>query len=218
MNITSCFQYEDLNRKILSFIKGHDLVCQEFIKVFSTIQIFSSAIDHLESSCPDKTINDNLRNFFHKYSKIKTSNFKKRKNEGLKIISIKKDLEKKIFTFTSIIETDSLYFNNIYFSNLQRESRFNDSAIKTDSKKFGLIEKILVLDQNRAIFYCKQLIFLSNPFWVQNHPELKLDFFLCKVTDQYFFEEIEKITKVFFFQLDNYTTFVSTFKMNHLFN
>ena len=32
LNITSCFQYEELNRKVLQFVKGKNKIAEEFIK------------------------------------------------------------------------------------------------------------------------------------------------------------------------------------------
>ena len=38
LNSVNCFQFEENNRKIVSFIKGRDLVGDEFFKLFSTYQ------------------------------------------------------------------------------------------------------------------------------------------------------------------------------------
>lgn len=80
-----------------------------------------------------------------------------------------------------------------------RKGSQDDSAITCESKKFGVIEKIFILNDSKAIVYCREIIFLTNPFWIKNFPQLKLEFFLCKLSDQFFFEEFEKITKFFFF-------------------
>ena len=36
LNITNCFQFEELNRKFMRFVHGKDLIGEEFIKTFST--------------------------------------------------------------------------------------------------------------------------------------------------------------------------------------
>lgn len=38
LNVTCLFQYEEVNRKIYSFIKGKDLIGKEFIKIFTVAQ------------------------------------------------------------------------------------------------------------------------------------------------------------------------------------
>ena len=38
VNLINCFVYEKLNRKLINLVKGKDLIGEEFIKNFSTLQ------------------------------------------------------------------------------------------------------------------------------------------------------------------------------------
>ena len=49
LNNINCFQFEELNRKMLRFIHGFDLIGEEMIKVFSTAQYLSHAYLDLKS-------------------------------------------------------------------------------------------------------------------------------------------------------------------------
>lgn len=42
LNCINCFQFEELNRKLMRFLHGHDLIGEELIKIFTTAQILSS--------------------------------------------------------------------------------------------------------------------------------------------------------------------------------
>ena len=42
LNSINCFQYEELNRKLMRFLHGTDLIGEEIIKIFGTSQILSS--------------------------------------------------------------------------------------------------------------------------------------------------------------------------------
>ncbi|CAF0989646.1 unnamed protein product, partial [Brachionus calyciflorus] len=75
LNITSMFQYEEINRKIKRLIKGADLVGEEFIKNFSICQSFSNFISILNIQ------DENLSNFILKNSNLKTSNRKASNND-----------------------------------------------------------------------------------------------------------------------------------------
>lgn len=71
-NTTSCFVFEELNRKVLNFIKGKNLIGEEFIKVFSVAQSLYSNLNIFDTS------NKNIASFIDNNSQLKTSN---RKNQ-----------------------------------------------------------------------------------------------------------------------------------------
>jgi hypothetical protein len=39
LNSINCFPFEELNRKIMSFTHGHDLIGEELYKIYSTLRI-----------------------------------------------------------------------------------------------------------------------------------------------------------------------------------
>lgn len=73
LNICSCFQYEEHNRKIMSLIPGKDLIGDEFIKVFFNVLNLSAYTATL-----DRNKNE-LFDFIVRNAKVKSSNHKKLK-------------------------------------------------------------------------------------------------------------------------------------------
>jgi hypothetical protein len=73
INCVNSFQFEELNRKIISLIHGDDLMGDEFYKLFSILQ----ALTYYSY----KNTNEILNNFFEEHCIIKSSN-KKRLSES----------------------------------------------------------------------------------------------------------------------------------------
>lgn len=74
LNSTNCFQYENLNRQLLSLINSFDLIGEEFITNFSVAQILNSYKRNIK--------NTEIRNFIHKLSPFESN---KEDNEKTKI-------------------------------------------------------------------------------------------------------------------------------------
>ena len=81
LNCVNLFQFEEINRKILRFVKGRDLISEEFLKTFSIYQ----ALEHFRSNCvKNKKVADFLdehcqfKNNIINYSKISRMNKKKK--------------------------------------------------------------------------------------------------------------------------------------------
>ena len=74
MNFVNCFQFEEINRKIVSLINGFDLVGVEFMMNFSILQ-------SLKMFCESCTSNPKFNKFIVKRNIVKTSNKKRVKNK-----------------------------------------------------------------------------------------------------------------------------------------
>jgi hypothetical protein len=61
LNLVNCFQFEELNRKILGVIHGKDLIGEEFIKMFFTVQNLSCIDNKNENKIKNKKINSLLQ-------------------------------------------------------------------------------------------------------------------------------------------------------------
>ena len=82
------FQFEELNREMIQLINGMDLICEEFVKLFSLLQCLSSFTFKVEFK--DALI----KNFIEKYLIIKSSNKKKTSSSfTLKVTSAIKYIE-----------------------------------------------------------------------------------------------------------------------------
>ena len=74
LNGCNCFEFEELNRKMLTFIKGRDLIGEELIKLFSIAKSLSFFSSELRSS--------KLKSFINTHAKLKTSNYKNINNQA----------------------------------------------------------------------------------------------------------------------------------------
>ena len=64
-NSTNCFQFEELNRKVVQLIKGKSLIGEEFYKLFVVAQSLSAFVNNIQFSNPL------IAKFIAQYSKIR---------------------------------------------------------------------------------------------------------------------------------------------------
>jgi hypothetical protein len=150
LNSINCFQFEELNRKLMRFLHGHDLIGEELIKIASTAQMLSSFT---------KTIkNSKIRDFIATRLNFKSSNIKKLSNGIIENVVLDKV---KASTNTIYIDLYEKYFgqkldhleifhklrhNRIIFNSSQIVSKRCDSCFISKKNEIGLI-------QNRSIKY-----------------------------------------------------------------
>lgn len=67
LNTVSCFVFEELNRKLLSLIRGRDLVAEEFIKLFIVLQNLNSFNNKLDIK------SNKIRAFINENIQVKSS-------------------------------------------------------------------------------------------------------------------------------------------------
>jgi hypothetical protein len=82
LNTTNCFQFEELNRKLMRFLHGHDLIGEEIIKIASTAQMLSSYARNVK--------NNKIKEYISSRVSFKSSNIKKLSNTKVEIVVIDK--------------------------------------------------------------------------------------------------------------------------------
>ena len=101
LNLMNCFQFEELNRKVVGFIHGRDLMGEEFIKIFNLIQGLMSNFSLIS---PQSVFYDFIKNEI----KFKTSN---KKNSNTNDRSVKKSNRIKELTDENLRKTVKMKLN-----------------------------------------------------------------------------------------------------------
>ena len=208
INTTNCFVYEEMNRKIIRMINGKDLVGEEFIKLFSSIQCLSTFVANSNSN---NDVLDYIRDNFI----IRTSN-KKFLSKLTKKIKLNDIINNDLFQkFRNIIQkisdfmvninemAFSINFRGIRYNAAYKKKKFNDSFIKAKDK-FGVIEVIFKINDEYFVL-TRKLIKLRHVFvnGFNEMPSLTSICFMSK--ENYFIENIKNIEKT-------YGTSISTFE------
>jgi len=235
MNDTCCYQFEELNRKVTRFIKGQDLVGDEFIKSWT---ISKNLGLHIFNYYLEDDDDNSFVVYIKSHFKIRSSNLKKKREtvgnflKFGRIIKIDKDklaiILEKISELLNkdldLIETEisfvvNIKLNNILYNTIENKTKFSNFVICYNNN-FGLIEKIFKLDEN-VYFFVRRLLFLNcstfNNFFV--HMQSKFCFY--SITRSFFLikeSEIAATKKHFMFQLENNICLLTTFTSNHLFS
>ena len=223
LNNINCFQFEETNRQILSYIHSYDLIGDEFLKVFLT----SQTLMLFKKSTKRKNLDRFLSNF-----EIKSSNIKqveandfilKKRESNINLSANFENLFYEYFKFktieTSLNTCKSFVYKNAVYTNDNAKTKFNDSFICTKEGVFGKIEKILILNESVFVIVRKISKLLSS-YFIKTIPSVKSSIFLSFFTDEYFITEIVNIKKAFFIKKNQETSFffMSTFVMSHLFH
>lgn len=223
LNNTNCFQFEELNRKLVSFIHGYDLIGEELIKIFSTAQILSS----FSSKVDNKEINE----FIETRLIFKSSNKKKIHSKISKILEFK-SIDK--ISCTTNLEFLKLYenffnkkigllnvwhkstVNGIHFNSINVKTKRCDSCFINSCNQIGLIE-CFFKENGQFYVFAKKVIQIFNAF---NSKKYKISSKLiaCSITNQYFVENIINIKKVVLINISEDNCFVSLFSCSHLFS
>lgn len=162
LNSLDLFQFEEINRKITKFIKGSDLIAEEFIKIFTLAQNLSNVTNLFDTN------NIEIKKFLNRYLLIKTSNRKKTPNNIVqypkKFIRISHfSITRAIFEYSniyiySISITEKAIVNNTPFKTVNNSSKFSNSCvIDKISGNIGLIDKIIYDSENSKNFFVKNL-------------------------------------------------------------
>ena len=219
--LSYCFQFEDMNRDLMSLIKGRDLMGDEFIKLFSTKQILCCFF-----SLNKEQFSESLTDFLNKYKVFSLDDNKKKsffrlknKWDFLKHRSLLEKYKNKFnFNFDSdFFLLEIINFKNIVFKAYNNNRKFNDSVVSTlNNNDFGLIENLFLHD-SRVYCLCKRLIILNNPFFNLKFEFLKSNNMICHLSNLYFIEEVSNLKTVFFANLNEQVFIVSLFNMAHLY-
>jgi hypothetical protein len=221
LNQTNCFQFEEMNRKVINLIHGKDLIGEEFIKIFSTVQCLNE-YTHLSQ-------NQTLKNFVNKYSKFGTSNRKHSfvsqtvSTMGLMPttsfdVSYLNAFEKKTNHQVQSLELyDKIFVNNIVYTTNLNSTKNCDYCFVNKEGKIGLILHFFKF-QDTFFAISKPLLSLFNPRYNRKGKTLCSQTSLCSMTkEEIFIERITNIQKISLIQLQD-ATYVSFFRTSHLFN
>lgn len=220
LNQTSCFPFEELNRKVKRLIKGADLIGDEFIKLLNVSKNLSIYAKNFQDTDRNKFVKFILKNF-----RLKSSNSKYKANHTILIKAGKKTeihpnpilidfLDRTLNLELDFIFYDHLVFNNIIFS-IEKKTKFTNHIISFDGK-FGFIKYII---KSNGIFYiiCNNIIIGSRPFTTIN---LISHYSLCTISKNFFMitqNSFGMLKKHFIYRRDN-LNFITYFMGNHIFS
>ena len=216
MNLSNCFQFEEVNRKILRIIFGKDLVGDEFLNNFSILQ-------GLSNFCENFSNDTKLNEFIEKYKIIKTSNKKRIHENGIKfgpLSDLKDEQFKVLSSINDKLELTNakiclrLRFNGALYTS-ENFSRRGDFSILANGN-YGLIQFFLI-QNNIVSVVVRKISILSSPFFVKEYPTIKSKLVVCCLTDEYFLTTIDKLEKIMFIKISEALSFISSFSMSHLF-
>lgn len=167
LNTISCFPFEEMNRKLIRFIRGRDLMGEEFYKLFSVIQTLITFTNEYQIQNPQ------LKEFIFKTSCIKTSNRKDRYKEDFKVsikISNFPDIYLNNFirdnNLTDLTFYERIHFKGTTFSVRSKINKFDNSCIEFQGT-YGIIETIFLKDTIPFVI-CRQVSNLSSFFSTNN--------------------------------------------------
>jgi hypothetical protein len=221
LNGINCFAFEEMNRKILRFIHGFDLIGEEMIKVFSTSQYLIKSVTNIKNS--------NLKDFASSRLKLKSSNTKNTSNNKknnsivakfktcddqkyLKVINSYTGLNLEQFEISHKVS-----LNGTIFTSQQIQTLRNDACFSNLNNKSGLIECFVNVNDKLLVLY-KQIIRVYQPFYSNLCPEIRSRSTLCYLSEDLKIEEVHNLNKAFLISLSTKETYLSTYKMSHLFN
>lgn len=158
LNSINCFQFEEMNRKMINFIHGFDLIGEELIKVFSTAQYLSSSFNDIN--------NYELKIFIASKLKLKSSNIKNTKSSLNPNVYIKSKEITKNQSFIKLIQSYisqnnlseitisyNITFNGIQYSSYLNKTKRCDSCFYLENRKFGLIECFVIYNRLCAFLF-----------------------------------------------------------------
>ena len=221
LNNINCFQFEELNRKVVNCIHGRDLIGEEFIKIFSIIQLMSYTISKLPTS---STYHD----FIVRKMNFKSSNRKNYHNSKCEINTISSsseltDLNKiKLIELYFSVKIEKMYiyskisYNSVIYSAFNNKLHNCDSCFITNDGKIGVIEDFF-FQADKLYAIAKRASRIINLFCA-DYPEIKTQIFLIHISCDLFIVDINKIKKAALIQFSNDRVYVSQFSISHLFN
>ncbi len=221
MNSLNMFQFEELNRKVLSLIFGKDLIGVEFINNFHLLQTLNVFLNNYKFN------NNLLQEFLEKNSLIKTSNKKELNSSFNKVKITSKITFANLEKYENLISSLNLtkdkiptisrcFYNKILFTVSSQNKKYCDSFIfDKEVKKYGSI--VFLIATEKGVFsIVNEYIYLSNDFFSSSNG-IKHSGFLAAKSNNVFLSKIENIEKCLLYELNENLFYINTFKMNHLF-
>jgi len=220
LNSTNCFQFEELNRKLMRFLHGHDLIGEELIKIFSTAQTLSQFSINIQ--------NNQLKEFIKKRLNFRSSNKKKLTSKiEIKILDKLDESNNRLYlemfyrfsnlSLNNVQICHKILNNGVFFTSHYIKTKRLDSCFINHKNQIGLIECFLIVN-NIVYVLAKRIIKSFNAFYSPRFPSISSNSFVCYISDQYFVEEIKYIKKTNLMYVSDNNCFVSLFSTSHLFN
>lgn len=220
LNSVNCFQFEELNRKLIGFIHGYDLIGEELIKIFLSAQALSCYATNVS--------NAKVKDFILNRLTFKTSNKKKSSCDSTthildKIMVLNDSKLKEIFTSFIGCNLDEVRVchriikDGILYTTHHNKTRRCDSCILNKFKQAGLIE-CFVLYNNRVYLIAKKIVSLFSVYNSIEYPELISKLHNAYISDQFFVSEINEINKIVLINIHQDKHYISLFSSSHLFN
>lgn len=221
LNSINCFQFEELNRKLVRFIHGYDLIGEELIKIFAVAQSLSCFMLKIQ--------NEKIKNYIISRMPFKTSNVKNA-STNLCVISLLNKSTKTIEP--SYIKTFELFlqksrndmiiyskviYNGTTYTSYHNKTKRCDSCFINKNNQIGLIE-CFVLDNNKVYIIARKVVTLFNAFYDPSCPDIKSNAYACYISNEQFVDEIINVKKIALINLSNNNCFVSLFNSGHLFS
>jgi len=220
LNTINCFQYEELNRKLIGFIHGYDLIGEELIKIFSTAQVLGEFSNSVKNNALKEYIQEKL---IFKTSNRKRLNYsndikpvdKPTKSFSPQYIKLFTNYAKKNIKELSVFEKVS--FNGIVFTSEKLKTKRCDSAFVNKNNEYGLIQSFIIEDKTVYVI-AKRLVSMFNAYSFHKYPELRTTIYACHLSNQLFIEKLTNIRKVVLIKTSDNNIFVSLFNSSHLFS
>jgi len=211
----SCFPYEELNRKMIRYIKGHNLMGDEFYKLFAVQKSLCFFSRNHSFSSPA------IKEYVEKYSKIRTSNRKGSLIIDFKLTGVINNINCQSLTDFILLQNKttlnfykSIVYQGIRYS-VHANTKFNNSCIKS-GLRFGLI--CLIFSENSESFcICQQLKVSKENFSHIKAPPLSCFLVNNDKTDTYFICPFSCVEKVFFMGLKPDLSYINFFSSYHFF-
>ncbi len=228
LNCTNCFQFEELNRKLLGLMSGRKLIGEEIIKLFTSIQtifklartITYSSVDiqqFIESELKCKTTNRKNLSKSQNNVKLSAPFSSQTENDFYTRIEEKEiDAHKEPLQFFKKTRVQGIVFTSFC---LAEQTKRNDSCVvASDSAKIGIIQCFFRYENN-AYVICKQVVKIRNPFFSIETPQLKSSLVICTITPSSFFvSKISSIKKLALINISQHECYICEFSSSHLFN
>jgi len=220
LNSINCFQFEELNRKLMRFLHGKDLIGEELINVFSTAQVLSSFSTTIS--------NTKVKDFVTTRMCFKSCNIKKQ-NKGLINISYKQlansnnPVSVSLFnrlTNKRLVEVNTclkIKMNGIVYNSHHHKTKRCDSCFISKNNQIGIIE-LFIIDENKVYVISKKLVQTANSFYSNKYRDLKSNLIICNITNEFIIQELKDIRKIVLINISEDNCFVSLFNSSHLFN
>lgn len=230
-NDTSLFEFEELNRKITTSIKGQSLVGDEFIKKWSVSLNLSAEINLLNAKDDCNIFYDYIRKTFKirssndknsydsinfRYGKIRHIDFFDLEVNLLELVCKSYKIESQTEAELENIESYfNIYLNTIQYSIYDSTTKFCNSVINFDNQ-VGLVEII-----TKDYLFCRTLLLVDNNLYHKDFKGLKSFYGVYQLTKRFFIVELKhllKSKKLFLKKLDSILCLVSLLSTSHLFS